>query len=112
MRRTVMLVLSRKPQEHIVVGGTIRITLMAMRAQEVWIGIEAPEELSIVCEDHSASAIEPTDEAPGGDPTGLACRDPLDLLRAAELAVGAPRGRPVRDRHPPLTPLGDEASPS
>jgi carbon storage regulator CsrA len=75
-----MLVLSRKPQERIVVGGTIRITLVAMRAQEVLIGIEAPEEQSIVCENHLASAREPTDEAPGGDPTRLACRDPIDPL--------------------------------
>jgi carbon storage regulator len=57
-----VLVLSRKPREQIVVGDAIRITIMELRGQEVWIGIEAPAELAIICEERTARPDEPKAE--------------------------------------------------
>lgn len=42
-----MLVLSRRPNESIVLGETIRVTVVAIRPDHVQIGIEAPRELPI-----------------------------------------------------------------
>ena len=49
-----MLVLSRKPNERIVVSGVIRITVLDICGDEVRIGIEAPAGVSIVCDEPRA----------------------------------------------------------
>lgn len=46
-----MLILSRKSNESIVVGGNIRITVASIRGRYVRIGIEAPEEVKIYREE-------------------------------------------------------------
>ena len=43
-----MLVLSRKPGQALLVGGRIVIKIVEIRGQQVRIGIEAPEDISIV----------------------------------------------------------------
>lgn len=43
-----MLVLSRKVNEEILIGDTIRLRVMRTRKNDVRIGIEAPDEVRIV----------------------------------------------------------------
>jgi carbon storage regulator len=42
-----MLVLSRKPGEEVVIGGNIRLTVLACRGNQVRLGITAPSDVSI-----------------------------------------------------------------
>jgi len=42
-----MLVLSRKPAESVIVNGNIRITITAIKGDQVRIGIEAPPEVTV-----------------------------------------------------------------
>jgi carbon storage regulator len=42
-----MLVLSRKKQEVITIGGEVRITIVEIRGDKVRIGIEAPDHVSV-----------------------------------------------------------------
>ena len=42
-----MLVLSRKPNETIVIDGNIRITVVSIRGNQVRLGIEAPDQVGI-----------------------------------------------------------------
>jgi len=43
-----MLVLSRKAKETIIIGGDIRLTVIAIRGRETRLGIEAPEDVVIL----------------------------------------------------------------
>ncbi len=43
-----MLVLSRKPEESVIVAGEIRITVLAIRGHQVRLGIEAPDAVKIL----------------------------------------------------------------
>jgi carbon storage regulator len=42
-----MLVLSRKPGEEVVIGGTIRLTVVAIRGNQVRLGVTAPADVPI-----------------------------------------------------------------
>ena len=46
-----MLVLSRKVGEEVVIGNTIRVTVLAIRGNQVRLGITAPPDVSIQGED-------------------------------------------------------------
>ncbi|MGD0517337.1 MAG: carbon storage regulator [Thermoguttaceae bacterium] len=46
-----MLVLSRKPDESIVIDGRITITILEVRGNKIRLGIEAPKEIPIVREE-------------------------------------------------------------
>ena len=46
-----MLVLSRRINETIVIGGNIRVTMTAIRSRQVRIAIEAPPEIPIIREE-------------------------------------------------------------
>jgi len=42
-----MLILSRTPQETIVIGGRIRVTVLSVKGNQVRIGIEAPKTIEV-----------------------------------------------------------------
>jgi carbon storage regulator len=42
-----MLVLSRKKDEGIVIGGGIKVTVIEIRGRQIRVGIEAPKEVSV-----------------------------------------------------------------
>jgi carbon storage regulator len=42
-----MLILSRRLQEEIVIGGVIRVVATKVRGDRVWIGIDAPKDVSV-----------------------------------------------------------------
>ena len=46
-----MLLLSRKADQRIIIGGSIRITVLEARGPVVRLGIEAPDGIPIRCED-------------------------------------------------------------
>ena len=46
-----MLVLGRKPDESILIGTDIRITIVRVKEGRVKVGIEAPEEIPVVREE-------------------------------------------------------------
>jgi len=46
-----MLVLSRKTEERILIGDSIRITVLHMERNQVRIGIEAPKDVTIIREE-------------------------------------------------------------
>jgi carbon storage regulator len=68
-RRSVMLVLSRKPGQKIVIEGGITVTVIAVKGNQVRIGIDAPEDVRILrgelaCwQDFSTPARTPTDDS-------------------------------------------------
>jgi carbon storage regulator len=56
-----MLVLSRKINETIVIGGNIRVTMTAIRSNQVRLAIEAPQDVPIFREEllSGAPGVEP-----------------------------------------------------
>jgi carbon storage regulator len=52
-----MLVLSRKPDETIVIDGDIRITVVGLRGRQVRLGIEAPGAVGIYRQELYAPAV-------------------------------------------------------
>jgi carbon storage regulator len=46
-----MLVLSRRPNERIMIGDSIRITVTSVRGNQVRIGIEAPPDVTVLREE-------------------------------------------------------------
>ena len=46
-----MLVLSRRPGETVVIGDNIRLTLLAIRGNQVRLGLTAPAEVSVLREE-------------------------------------------------------------
>lgn len=42
-----MLVLTRKPQEEIVIGGVVRVVVVEVRGGKVRLGVEAPREVAV-----------------------------------------------------------------
>ncbi|HEY2158837.1 MAG TPA: carbon storage regulator [Isosphaeraceae bacterium] len=46
-----MLVLSRKPNQSILLGGDIRVVVLGIRGNQIRLGIEAPERVAIIREE-------------------------------------------------------------
>jgi carbon storage regulator CsrA len=61
-----MLVVSRKRNERVVVGGVVRITIVEIRRGEVRIEIEAPAGIPIVCDSPPTPPDRTNDESPNG----------------------------------------------
>src|SRR5438132_14328675 len=47
-RRLIMLVLSRRPDEELVIDGNIRITVLEVRGNQVRLGISAPPAVTVL----------------------------------------------------------------
>lgn len=72
-RITAMLVLTRKPGEKIHIGSNITITVLVIKGNKIRIGIEAPEEVTLLRAELSnraelpgAKSAEPRDTLPRG----------------------------------------------
>jgi carbon storage regulator len=63
-----MLVLSRKRSEQIVIGPTIRITVVKLEGNQVRLGIEAPQELLVLRAELLGERAPDTDD--GFNPAG------------------------------------------
>jgi carbon storage regulator len=61
-----MLVLSRKPNEAIIINGNIRVMVVGIRGNHVRLGIEAPESVAIFREE--LCQWNGVDEQPEGPP--------------------------------------------
>lgn len=62
-----MLLLSRKADQRIVIGGSIRITVLEARGPVVRLGIEAPDGIPIDCEDDPPAPPDRPQDGIGGD---------------------------------------------
>jgi carbon storage regulator len=54
-----MLVLTRKENESIVIGGQIRVTVLCVRGGQIRLGIEAPKDVPICRSELLASVANP-----------------------------------------------------
>ena len=79
-----MLVLSRKVNESIIIGGNIRVTMAAIRGRQVRLSIEAPPEVHILRQELAARPA-PVEPEPGRTPNRpiRALRDGLRRPRFA-----------------------------
>lgn len=60
-----MLVLTRKPTQSVIINGNIRITISAIKGDQVRIGIEAPPEIAVDREEIHRRRQEFADFKPG-----------------------------------------------
>lgn len=75
-----MLVLSRKPDQTIVIGSDIVVTVMSVRSQRVKIGIQAPSDVRILRQE-----LDPTIEASGGESDSQRTMTAYDLSTSPEM---------------------------
>lgn len=59
-----MLVLSRNPDEGILIGDNIRVSIVRVQGNKVRLGIEAPKDVRVLRDEVAASIAE---SAEGGD---------------------------------------------
>jgi carbon storage regulator len=71
-----MLVLSRKCNESIVIGGNIQVKVVAIAGCQIRLGIEAPREVSVVREELLTRQAQPPVKQPSTTPL-VARRGPL-----------------------------------
>ncbi len=76
-----MLVLSRKINEAIVIGGNIRVTMTAIRSRQVRLTIEAPPEIQIYRDELLAESRDPA-PARQAEPESKSTPIPTPRLRA------------------------------
>ena len=62
-----MLVLSRKPNEAIVINDTVRVTVVAIKGDRVRLGIEAPRDVCVDRAEVHARRMQFVDVPLGGD---------------------------------------------
>ncbi len=71
-----MLVLTRKPDQSIVIGADIEITVLEVRGEQVRIGIQAPRNVTVHRKE-IYSQLHPEDETAGSTPA----EEPLPAAR-------------------------------
>ena len=74
-----MLVLSRKINETIVIGGDIRVTMTAIHSRQVRLAIDAPRDVPIIRQELLSTP--PKDELDHGRAAGLPDRDRVRRIR-------------------------------
>ena len=106
-----MLVLSRKVNEAIIIGGSIRVTLTSVRGRQVRIAIEAPAEVGVYREEllpgptpqdpcASAGADPPPPHPPETSMRGLSILRLMNLWPPTRTGGLTPGGEIVSDRRP------------
>ncbi len=71
-----MLVLSRKPEQSVVIGDNIKVTILSVKGNTVRMGIEAPNGVRIVREEIAA-------KPPSFVPTSLPTEMPTECFESA-----------------------------
>ena len=83
-----MLILTRKEGESIIIAGSIRITVLDARGDQVRIGIEAPRNVTVHREEIHEQILAANQQAAGTD------RSDIDLIKPRTPA----RARPEHQR--------------
>ena len=96
-----MLVLCRKNGEEIVIGGAIRVRVVAVHGNQVKLGFTAPAEVTILRDELCGPAAPPAEPPPVPEPGGPS---PSPLRRGSRL----PRARHDRQS----TPIPSQRDPS
>ncbi len=97
-----MLVLSRRPQEVIVIGQDIKITVLSVNRDQVRIGIEAPPEVAVHRYEVYLSISEANREAARLGATTQ--EEAAKILAGVKRPPAAPRKHPQHaDPQPPVT---------
>ena len=76
-----MLVLSRKPGQSLILGEEIRVKIVEVRGQQVRIGIEAPQGISVVREELYRQVAAANRQSARVDPGGKQVSDLAALFR-------------------------------
>jgi len=85
-----MLILTRKEGESIVIGGSIRITVLDSRGDQVRIGIEAPRNVTVHREEIHEQIMAANQQAAGTD------RGDVDLIKPRTPSRGRPEHKGFR----------------
>ena len=95
-----MLILTRKPEQGIVIDGTIRVRILAVDGDRVKIGIDAPGTVGVLREELAEQVAGANREAAqGGQGRNIARRlQGLDDGRRTPPAADAPEDEPPRRR--------------
>lgn len=81
----IMLVLTRKEGEKLVIGDNIVVTINRIAGNRVAIGIDAPREVSIVRGELKPEVNKPKKMAPNSSPSAVACMLESDVAVASQL---------------------------
>jgi len=102
-----MLILSRKPGDAIIIGGNIRVVVLANDGGGVRLGIDAPASIAIVREEILKDITDQNVRA-GATPENMPFLDGLDPGRK-----GGPKAEPKRGVSPkPVAPASGESGDS
>lgn len=93
-RRTVVLVLTRKVQQQLVIGDQIRITVVRIKGNTVRLGIEAPRAMRVV------RAELPRESEPSPPDAGPRLAAHIDGWKGTTEEEGCPTTPLVIDDHP------------
>ena len=94
-----MLILTRKPEQGIVIDGTIRVRILAVDGDRVKIGIEAPANVGVLREELAEQVAGANREAAEGAQSGQGRHLSRRLQGLEDAAGGASDGTP--DSGPP-----------
>jgi len=78
-----MLILSRKPEERVLIGKNVTISVVSVQGNRVRLGIDAPSDVRVLRGELESSAVAPNadrESPPGGSPSGSDARPPRVLV--------------------------------
>lgn len=94
-----MLILSRKPGDAIIIGGNIRVVVLANDGGGVRLGIDAPPSIAIVREEIVKDITDENVRA-GATPENMPFLDGLDPGRKGDARTPLKGGAPPRQARP------------